>query len=99
MKSIIFVLVVLLIVLQYRLWFGDGNLREVWRLEDAIASQQLENEKLRERNAILEAEVKDLKQGLAAIEGRARSELGMIKKGETFFRVLDEQHRGETKTE
>ena len=91
MKVAIAVLLVLLLLLQYKLWFGDGNLQEVWRLEEAIEKQKLENERLRERNATLAAEVKDLKQGLQAIEERARSEMGMIKKGETFYQIIDKK--------
>ena len=89
MKALIVILVVLLLVLQYKLWFGDGNMREVWRLQAAIEEQKKENETLRERNTALEAEVLDLKQGLEAIEERARNELGMIKKGETFYQIVE----------
>ena len=89
MKALIAILIVLLLILQYKLWFGDGNMREVWQLQAAIEEQKKENEKLRERNAALEAEVKDLKQGLEAVEERARSELGMIKKGETFYQIIE----------
>jgi cell division protein FtsB len=90
MKALIAILIALLLLLQYKLWFGDGNLREVWQLQAAIEAQKKENDKLRERNAALEAEVQDLKQGLEAIEERARSELGMIKKGETFYQIIEE---------
>ena len=89
MKALIAILIVLLLILQYKLWFGDGNMREVWKLQAAIEEQKKENEKLRERNAALEAEVEDLKQGMEAIEERARSELGMIKKGETFYQIIE----------
>lgn len=89
MKYAIAALLVLLLILQYKLWFGDGNMREVWRLEDAIEKQQQENARLQERNAALEAEVKDLKEGIQAIEERARNELGMIKKGETFYQIIE----------
>ena len=90
MKALIAVLILLLLVLQYKLWFGDGNMREVWQLQSTIEEQKIENQKLRDRNLALEAEVKDLKQGLEAIEERARNELGMIKKDETFFQVIEE---------
>ncbi len=79
----------LLAGLQYRLWFGDGSLSEVMALQGAIAQQETENRMLRMRNAVLVAEVVDLKQGLAAIEARAREDLGMIKHDETFYRVLE----------
>jgi cell division protein FtsB len=80
----------LLVGLQYRLWLGDGGLRTQWRLEAVVAEQALENEGLRERNEALEAEVRDLKTGLAAVEERARSELGMIKDGEVFYQVVEQ---------
>ncbi|NOZ52884.1 MAG: cell division protein FtsB [Gammaproteobacteria bacterium] len=89
MKTLITILIILLVLLQFKLWFGDGSVREVWRLETAIDSQQKKNALLQERNAALEAEVKDLKKGLEAIEERARSELGMIKKDETFYQIID----------
>lgn len=89
MKAIISALVILLVLLQVKLWFGEGSVMDVWQLEDAIAAQQTTNEQLKERNQALIAEVNDLKQGLEAIEERARSELGMIKKGETFYQVVE----------
>ena len=89
MKVIIAVLAILFVLLQYKLWFGEGSMKDVWRLEDAIAQQSNENAQLKERNQALIAEVDDLKQGLEAIEERARSELGMIKKNETFYQVVD----------
>jgi cell division protein FtsB len=64
-------------------------MRDVWALREAIEQQKQENQRLLERNAALEAEVQDLKQGLEAIEERARSELGMIKKDETFFQIIE----------
>ena len=89
MKAIITTLAILFVLLQFKLWFGDGSIKDVWHLEDAIAAQSSENAQLKERNQTLIAEVDDLKQGLEAIEERARSELGMIKKGETFYQVVD----------
>jgi len=83
-------LFVLLLLIQYRLWFSEGGLVKLWQLSEAIEAQTLDNAHLLERNRALEAEVIDLKQGLAAIEERARTELGMVKKGETFFQVIDE---------
>ena len=88
-KIATYVLLGMLVLLQYPLWFGGGGVISVWRLNREIATQQQENARLRERNLALEAEVNDLKQGLDAIEGRARSELGMVKKGETFYQVID----------
>jgi cell division protein FtsB len=83
------ILVILFILLQIKLWFSDGSLVDVWRLEQQLQAQKNENELLRSRNRALEAEVKDLKQGLEAIEERSRSELGMIRKGETFYQIID----------
>ncbi|HRQ63361.1 MAG TPA: cell division protein FtsB [Xanthomonadaceae bacterium] len=83
-------LLVLLLLLQLRLWVGAGGMREVWRLESAVESQQQENEEHRQRNEALAAEVHDLREGEEAVEERARSELGMIKPGEVFYHVVDE---------
>lgn len=89
MKAAIAILVVLALLLQFKLWFGDGSMMEAWRLEQDIAAQTAENAKMRERNQALAAEVLDLKQGTEAVEERARSELGMIKQGETFYQVVN----------
>ncbi len=83
------VLVFLLVLLQYDLWLGEGSLTAAWKLDNSIEIQQRQNTRLLERNKALEAEVKDLKSGLQAIEERARSELGMIKEDETFFQVIE----------
>ncbi len=90
MKSIVTLLIALLLVLQYHLWFGNGGLLRVWQLEQRVTQQKEENRKLDERNKALEAEVRDLKQGLDAIEERARTDIGMIKKDETFYQVVEE---------
>lgn len=89
MKTILAALVFLFVLLQFKLWFGEGSLRDVWTLDNAIAAQAAENHQLKDRNQMLAAEVDDLKQGLEAIEERARYELGMIKEGETFYQVVD----------
>ena len=88
MRFLIVVLAGLLVMLQARLWLSDGGLREVWRLEAEVARRTDENGRLSTRNAALEAEVLDLKEGLAAAEERARTELGMIQQGETFYQIL-----------
>jgi cell division protein FtsB len=88
-KIATYVLLAMLVLLQYPLWFGNGGVFAVWRLHREIAVQQKENDQLKERNRTLEAQVNDLKQGLEVIEGRARSELGMVKKGEAFYQVID----------
>jgi len=89
MRWIGWLLFVLLLLLQYRLWVGDGSLAEVWDLYQQVETQRDENQSLRERNQALEAEVQDLKKGLGAIEERAREELGMIKEGETFYQIIE----------
>jgi cell division protein FtsB len=92
-RLLVYCLVGLLVVLQYPLWFGSGGVLALWRLNREIAAQQADNLGLKERNAALAAEVNDLKQGYEAIEERARSELGMVKKGETFYQVIDTRPR------
>jgi cell division protein FtsB len=84
-------LILLIGLLQYKLWFGDGNVLEFQRLNDRIAELRQEGAKRRERNAALEAEVMDLKQGLDAVEERARHELGMVMEGEEFVQVIEPQ--------
>lgn len=95
LRIVLVVLVLLLGWLQYRLWFGTGGAGEVAQLEGQVAQQAHQNDGLRERNAALAAEVADLKSptGEAAVEERARSELGMIRPGETFYRVVDSAGR------
>jgi len=88
-RGLIVTLLILLGALQYRLWFGEPNLRQSWQLQADIEQQQRENTRLSERNKQLEAEVLDLKKGEAALEERARNDLGMIRKGETFYQLVD----------
>ena len=87
MRFLMVVLTVVLVLLQARLWLSNGGLREVWRLEAEVARRVEDNDRLTTRNSALEAEVRDLKQGLAAAEERARTELGMIHSGETFYQI------------
>lgn len=75
--------------LQYRLWLGDGGVVDTRRLQQTVDEQTAANNKLQQRNAVLEAEVADLHNGGAAIEAHARSELGMIRKDETFYLVVN----------
>lgn len=84
-------LAALLVLLQYQLWWGEGGRRSVAVLEQRVQEQTRENEGLQQRNDALAAEVEDLKSGEAAVEERARNELGMIKPGETFYRVIERQ--------
>jgi cell division protein FtsB len=88
LQLVVAVLLLVLLGLQYRLWFGEGSLAEVAALKRQLAAQRAELKDLHERNATLQAEVDDLKEGLAAIEARARSELGLIREGETYFQLL-----------
>ncbi len=87
-KILLAILVILLVLLQYRLWFGEGSIPHVIQLKHQLQSQIDQNQKLQQRNQTLIAEVKDLKNGQHAVEERARNELGMIKKGETFYQVV-----------
>ena len=89
LRLLALLLLVVLLFLQIKLWVGEGGWREVEQLETSVANQQRENERLEQRNDALEAEVEDLKRGQAAVEERARAELGMIKPGETFYRVVE----------
>ena len=93
MKWIFGTLLILLGALQYRLWVSEGSLTDVQRLESEITVQQAENDRLRERNRVLEVEVENLKSGLDSIEERARSDIGMIGENETFFMVLKEKKK------
>ena len=89
LSVLLVLLVAMLAVLQYRLWLGEGGRRSVAVLAERVDQQAHENEGLQQRNDALAAEVEDLKSGEAAVEERARSELGMIKPGETFYRVVE----------
>lgn len=91
MKLIVAILFVLLIWLQYKLWLDDGGIPEVLELEQEIETVQAEVNTLQERNKALNAEVMDLKTGIEAIEERARSEMGMIKKDEIYYQVIDSE--------
>lgn len=88
-RWLVALLLVALLGLQARLWWGEGGVAEVEALEQRVAEQRRENARLQQRNDALSAEVEDLKSGEAAVEDRARSELGMIRPGETFYRVVE----------
>ena len=81
-------LLVAFLALQYRMWVSPNGMRDLWRTEQAIETQAEENARLAERNRTLAAEVRDLKEGRAAIEERARTDLGMVGGNETFFQVV-----------
>lgn len=87
MKVLGLILFALIILLQHPLWLGKGSWHRVWEVDQKVIAQHETNQKLKIRNAAMDAEIQDLKQGSDAIEERARSELGMIKKDEVFFQV------------
>lgn len=84
-----FIALALIAGLQYKLWFGQGSVQEVWRLRAQIDQKRIDTQRLVERNRALFAEVNDLKSGLDAVEEIARTELGMIRENEVFFQLLD----------
>jgi len=86
------------LALQYRLWLSPNGMRDLWRTEQAIEAQTEENARLAERNRTLAAEVRDLKEGRAAIEERARTDLGMVGSNETFFQVVPPPPAGDAAT-
>ena len=90
MRILTLALGLLVVLIQYPLWLGKGGWLRVWEVDRQISAQRDTNSKLKARNAALDAEVRDLKQGLEAIEERARSELGMVRQDEIFFQVLEE---------
>jgi cell division protein FtsB len=81
----------LILLSQYPLWLGKGGWLRVWEVERQIGAQRDVNRQLQARNQSLDAEVRDLKVGLDAIEERARSELGMIRQNEIFFQLIEEK--------
>lgn len=84
-------LVLLLALLQYRLWLAEGSLAELHRLDEKLQTQEALNLELRTRNAQLEQEVLELQQGLETVEERARQDLGMIREGEVYYQVVEEK--------
>ncbi len=101
MRFLVTTLVILLLLLFSSLWVGHGSYPEIWKLKEDIATQKKENEVQEDKNRQIQAELEDARVGHAAVEERARSELGMTKKGETFFEIilkpdtkaLSEQHK------
>lgn len=91
MKYLTLALAALIAVLQYPMWLGKGGWLRVWETDRLVMAQNQINGGLHARNSALDAEVRDLKQGLDAVEERARSELGMIRQDEIFFQVMDER--------
>lgn len=89
MKILALALGALVLLVQYPLWLGKGGWLRVWDLDRQVQGQKEQNAKLQKRNDALDAEVRDLKQGLEAVEERARYELGMVKQDEVFFQVVE----------
>lgn len=89
MRLITLSLAFLLLLIQYPLWLGKGGWLRVWELDNQVATAQIKNGELRARNAMLNSEVRDLRDGTGAVEERARYELGMIKDGEIFIQILE----------
>ena len=90
MKLLTLALLMAIALLQYPLWLGKGSWLRVWEVDQKLRAQHDTNQRLRSRNSVLDAEVRDLKQGFEAIEERARSELGMVRQDEIFFQILDD---------
>ena len=89
MRILLSIIILLVALLQYRLWYGDGGIEEITALQQRLDDLNDEVQEKRERNEALYAEVEDLRQGQEALEERARDELGMMREGETFFQVLE----------
>jgi cell division protein FtsB len=89
-KVLTLIFAILIALLQYPLWLGKGSWLRVWNVSQQIEKQKEKNTEYKQRNEALRAEVKDLKQGNAAVEERARTELGMIKSDEVFYQVIDQ---------
>ena len=91
MRWLLAVMLLLLGILQYRLWIAEGSLAEQRRLQRQVEEQTRVNAELRQRNAILEREVLELQTGNAGVEQRAREQLGLIREGETFYQFVDKE--------
>ncbi len=91
MKYLTLALAGMIALLQYPMWLGKGGWLRVWETDQQVIAQHEKNQKLQIRNGALDAEVRDLKQGLDAVEERARSELGMIRQDEIFYQILEDR--------
>ena len=89
MKPLTLLLTFALVALQYKLWFGEGSIPRVMELKNELAIQVASNERAYQRNAVLEANIAELKRGAEALEERARGELGMVMEGEEYFHIID----------
>ncbi|AKH36960.1 MULTISPECIES: cell division protein FtsB [Nitrosomonas] len=97
MKKLAVTFIVLIILAQYPLWYGKGSWLNVYEIDQQLASQRQTNQKLQNRNTVLEAEVNNLKEGLDAIEELARNELGMIRADEVFFQIMESNEENNTR--
>ena len=91
MRWVTLILLLLILIWQYPLWLGKGGWLKVWELDRQVEAQKKSNAQTRIRNSVLDAEVRDLKNGTAAVEERARSDLGLIRNGEVFYQVVGEK--------
>ena len=89
MRILLIFLLLVFFALQYRLWVGEGSYAEVVHLQNEIALKKQDLKRMQQENMQLRAEIEDLKSGLAAIEERARNDLGMVKEGEVYFQIVD----------
>lgn len=87
MRPVVLVIIAVIAFLQYEIWFGHGSFYTAWGLRQSISAQAEKNFQLQQRNEILAADIKDLKNGNQAVEERARNELGMVKKDEIFYQA------------
>lgn len=90
MRWLLAILLLLLVVLQYRLWIAEGSIAEQQRLKRQVEEFTRQNEKLQERNAVLEREVLELQSGKAGVEQRAREQLNLVREGETFYQMEEQ---------
>src|SRR3989304_9976873 len=97
MKLLAAVLAALIVLIQFPLWLGKGGWLRVWDLDRQVQARKDQNAKAQERNVALDAEVRDLKQGLEAVEERARYELGMVRQDEVFFQIVEPRQSAEPK--
>ncbi len=93
MKILAGILGALIVLIQYPLWLGKGGWLRAWEVDRQVDAQRAKNRQLQQRNATLEAEVRDLKQGSEAIEERARHDLGMVRNDEVFFQIVDKAEK------
>jgi len=92
MRWLLLVLIIFMLILQYRLWVGDGSLAHKYELQNDVIAQQKKNDALKKKNSALADEVKNLTGNIETVEERARRDLGMIKDGETFYMVIEKEN-------